>query len=381
MAIYHLNAKVISRTNGQSATAAAAYRAGDKIHDERTGLTFDYTRKQGVYTTEILAPNNAPNWVANRSQLWNAAELIERRSNSRTAREFDIALPVELTHPQKQELVREFVTENFVNNGLVADIAFHEIDSHNPHVHILITTRKINETGLTTKDRNLDRKDFLLGLRKSWEFHANQALERIGNSERIDHRTLSSQGLNRIPQIHLGANVAAMIKRGISTERGSEYNRIQMANQQIEALETQLATLDKTIEAEREVIEQSQADLNNLGTANTIIRVIRYLNPTPSQNWRIYDGNRYIFRASLDEQTLELHAKDGRGLILEKKDGKINGTVSNGDIEAMKAINAEITRRIAQREQEQQQQRRRRRGFSRWGKFRLNKLYSLFSHH
>ncbi len=91
MAIYHLNAKVISRSNGQSATEAAAYRAAEKIHDERTGETFDYTRKQGVYATEIIATDNAPHWVNNRSQLWNAAELIEKRCNSRTAREFDIA--------------------------------------------------------------------------------------------------------------------------------------------------------------------------------------------------------------------------------------------------------------------------------------------------
>ncbi len=250
MAIYHLNAKVISRSNGQSATSAAAYRAGEKIHDERTGLTFDYTRKKGVYATEIIAPENAPHWTGDRAQLWNAAELIEKRCNSRTAREFDIALPVELTHPQKQALVRGFVTENFVNKGLVADIAFHEIDTHNPHVHIMITTRAVDENGLGAKDRNLDRKDFLLKLRESWANHVNQALESIGIDQRVDHRTLEEQNINRIPQIHLGANVAAMMKRGIATERAEEYDRIQDANQEIETLETQLATLERSIEAE-----------------------------------------------------------------------------------------------------------------------------------
>ncbi len=251
MAIYHLNAKVISRTNGQSATEAAAYRAAEKIYDERTGLTFDYTRKKGVYATEILAPKNAPHWIGDRSQLWNAAELIEKRCNSRTAREFDIALPIELTPPQKQELVRGFATENFVNKGLVADIAFHDINSHNPHVHIMITTRVVDENGLGAKDRNLDRKDFLLKLRESWANHANQALESIGNSQRIDHRTLEEQNINRIPQIHLGANVAAMMKRGIVTERGEEYERIQEANQQIETLEKQLIAVEKNLETER----------------------------------------------------------------------------------------------------------------------------------
>ena len=227
MAIYHLNAKVISRSNGQSATEAAAYRAAEKIYDERTGETFNYTRKKGVYSTEILTPNNAPDWMLDRSSLWNAAELFEKRSNSRTAREFDIALPTELTHPQKQELVKNFVQDNIVNKGLVADLAFHDINTHNPHVHIMITTRTVDENGLGTKDRSLDKKDFLLKLRESWATYTNDALESIGSSEKIDHRTLEEQNITRIPQIHLGANVAAMMKRGIATERGDEYLEIQ----------------------------------------------------------------------------------------------------------------------------------------------------------
>lgn len=336
MAIYHLNAKVISRSNGQSATEAAAYRAGEKIHDERTGLTFDYTRKKGVYATEIIAPNNAPKWVRARSQLWNAAELIEKRKNSRTAREFDIALPVELTHHQKQELVREFVRENFVNQGLVADIAFHELNSHNPHVHIMITTRKVDENGLAVKDRNLDRKDFLLKLRESWQVHANQALESIGNSQRIDHRTLEEQGINRIPQIHLGANVAAMRQRGIVTERGEEYERIQVANQLLEA--------------------QLLADLHNLEAITTIIRLMRYLNPKPIKGWLQFEGQRYIWQVSTDEQTVELHAKDGRGLILRQKDGKVSSNLSDEDRQTMKEIDREINRQIAQRQQQLQQE-------------------------
>ena len=107
MAIYHLSAKVISRGKGKSATAAAAYRAGEKITDSLTGLTFDYSQRKGVYATEIIAPDHAPNWVNDRSQLWNKVELFETRRNSRLAREFDIALPVELRHDQKRELVRK----------------------------------------------------------------------------------------------------------------------------------------------------------------------------------------------------------------------------------------------------------------------------------
>jgi hypothetical protein len=106
MAIYHLRAKVISRAKGKSATASAAYQSAEKIKDERTGLTFDYTRKQGVDATEIIAPNPAPDWVNNRSALWNNAELFETRKNSRTAREIVLALPIELNLESNQELVR-----------------------------------------------------------------------------------------------------------------------------------------------------------------------------------------------------------------------------------------------------------------------------------
>jgi hypothetical protein len=247
MAIYHLNAKVISRGKGKSATAAAAYRAAEKIYDERTGLTFDYTRKYGVYATEIIAPNNAPDWVKEREKLWNEVELVETRSNSRVAREFDIALPVELDHLQKQELVRGFVREELVNLGLVADVAYHDIDTHNPHAHILLTTRKVDRVGFTTKERQCDLKDFLLGLRESWSEHTNRALERAGTSERIDHRSLSEQGVNRIPQIHLGANVAAMMDKGIATERGDEYLGIIAANQEIKELERILAVTEEEI--------------------------------------------------------------------------------------------------------------------------------------
>ena len=253
MAIYHLSAKVISRGKGKSATAAAAYRAGEKITDKRTGLTFDYSQRKGVYATEIIAPDHAPNWVGDRSRLWNSVELFETRRNSRLAREFDIALPVELSHDQKRELVRNFVKEQLVSRSLVVDLAFHDINSHNPHVHIMLTTRRIEAEGFGAKERDLDKKDFLFKLRESWSEIANRALERAGHSEKIDHRTLEEQGINRIPQIHLGADVAAMMKRGIATERGEEYLSISAANQQIKALSGQITAIERKIEVEKEV--------------------------------------------------------------------------------------------------------------------------------
>ncbi len=253
MAIYHYSVSIIGRSSGRCAPAAAAYRAGEKISDHRTGQTFDYTRKKGVDATVILAPESAPNWVNNREQLWNEVERVERRKDSQLAREIDVAIPSELSHSQKQELVKAFVTNQFVSQGMVADVAFHHLDSHNPHAHILLTMREISPNGFGKKNRDWNRKDLLKEQRSSWELIANRALERAGHSEKIDHRTLEEQGINRIPQIHLGADVAAMMKRGIATERGEEYLRREAANQKIKALSGQITATEREIEGLKEV--------------------------------------------------------------------------------------------------------------------------------
>ena len=124
MAIYHFSAKVISRAKGKSATASAAYRSAAKIVDRRTGLIFDYTRKKGVDYSLILTPPLAPAWMKKREELWNKVEEAERRKDSQLAREIEVSIPVELNDKEKLKLVRDFVTEQFVNKGMVADISF-----------------------------------------------------------------------------------------------------------------------------------------------------------------------------------------------------------------------------------------------------------------
>ena len=145
MAIYHLRASMISRSAGRSATGAAAYRAGELIHDARTGLDFDYRARSGVTHVEILAPAHAPAWVHDRAALWNRVEAAETRKNSQLAREVRVALPAELSHEQRVELVRDFCQRSFVDRGMVADIALHAPgltgDERNHHAHILLTTR------------------------------------------------------------------------------------------------------------------------------------------------------------------------------------------------------------------------------------------------
>lgn len=147
MAIYHCSIKIISRGKGKSAVAAAAYRSGENLTNEYDGITHDYTRKGGVVHTEILLPDHAPAEYADRAVLWNAVEKIEKAKNAQLAREIEIALPHELTREQGISLVREYVKEQFVSAGMCADIAIHDKQDGNPHAHILLTVRPLNENG------------------------------------------------------------------------------------------------------------------------------------------------------------------------------------------------------------------------------------------
>ena len=203
MAIYHLRATMISRSQGRSATAAIAYRVAERIEDRRTGLTFDYAARGGVDHTEILAPDHAPDWVRDRSELWNRVEESETRKNSQVAREVRVALPDELTHAQRVALVRDYAQAQFVDRGMVADIALHapgrEGDERNHHAHILLTTREIDAEGsvpgggFTTKNRDWNKVEVLEGWREAWARDSNAALERAGLEDRVDHRTLVAQ--------------------------------------------------------------------------------------------------------------------------------------------------------------------------------------------
>jgi len=253
LAIYHCSVKVISRSQGRSATGAAAYRSGEKITDERTGLVHDYTRKSGIDYADILAPIDAPSWVHDRSTLWNEVELIEKRKDSQVCREVEVALPVELTSEENQKLVRGFINNEFVQNGMVADLAIHHAKGENPHGHILLTTRTMSADGFGQKNRDWNKKELLETWRKSWETHTNLALEKAGHKQKIDHRTLEAQGIERIPQIHIGPKVCEMEKRGIRTDIGQKASDIFDANEKIISLQKHKEAIEheRTLDIEK----------------------------------------------------------------------------------------------------------------------------------
>ena len=147
MAIYHLEAKVVSRGAGRSAVAASAYLSCSRLYNDYDGIQHDYTKKQGLVWQEVLLPEYAPQEWQDREKLWNAVEEVETAKDSRLAREFVVALPIELSRTEQIELLQEFIREQFVSDGMCADAAIHDTDGHNPHAHILLTVRPLDEQG------------------------------------------------------------------------------------------------------------------------------------------------------------------------------------------------------------------------------------------
>ncbi len=203
MASYHLNVKTISRSQGRSATAAAAYRAAERIRCERYGIEHDYTRKGGVVDTQMFAPGDSDvaAWIEDREQLWNLVEARETRKNSVVAREWTVALPAELSPDQRRKLAHDFACTLVDRYGVIADVAIHaphrEGDERNHHAHILTTTRRVEGEGFGEKTRELDVKKTssveVSAMRRTWAELQNEALERAEVEGRVDHRSLEAQ--------------------------------------------------------------------------------------------------------------------------------------------------------------------------------------------
>jgi ATP-dependent exoDNAse (exonuclease V) alpha subunit len=321
MAIYHLSVKPVSRGGGRSATAAAAYRAAELVHDHTSGETFDYTRKRGVEHTEIVLPTSAArrdiNWARDREALWNEAERAENRSNSRVAREYEIALPHELTKAQRLVLVRGFASEIANRHGVAVDFAIHaphrEGDERNHHAHLLATTRVIEAGGLGEKatiewsDTNRRKAELeparkeIEAIRERWAALINEKLLEQGHEARVDHRSLAAQGIEREPTSHLGPAVAGMERRGIATEVGKRLGReaMEAAQQRLEraaeigrierearALSASILDLSGNIMAARQERDRTQSPFNEASPQPTPARSLDELQREGRERWR-----------------------------------------------------------------------------------------------
>lgn len=231
MAVFSWSMQIIGRSAGRSVVAAAAYRAGERLYDERSGQTHDYSRRSGVEHSEILFPKDSPGWALglDREGLWNAVEAAEKRKDAQTARELRIMIPRELPQDDRITVVRDYLRHSFVDRGMVADVSWHNKTASDgkeqPHAHVLLTLRPLAASGFGPKSRHdmvpdpsgrthPDGKPVLIEsnrdswnsakyferCREHWEVAANAALEKAGSAERIDRRSLLARGLARMPE-------------------------------------------------------------------------------------------------------------------------------------------------------------------------------------
>ena len=272
MAIYHAQFQVIGRSAGRSATAAAAYRAGESITDTRTGIVHDYSRKRGVDAAFILTPSDAPSWAADRAQLWNNVEQSEKRKDAQLCRELNVAIPIELPHADRIQLVEDYVQSTFVDQGMIADVCFHDLDTHNPHAHVMLTMRELDGEVFGKKNRDWNSKELLVEWREKWAVAANKQLQASGEQVSIDHRSLADQGIERLPGIKLGPAVSAMEKRGIRTERGDRLRRIHKINETLKNISRAIRALpsrtrNEFLEARTNLLDTLSAKGSLLGAA------------------------------------------------------------------------------------------------------------------
>ena len=234
MAIFHMSFSNISAGKGRSAIAGASYRSGEKLFDQKEGRSYFYARSV-MPESFILTPKNAPEWASDREKLWNEVERKDRRANSRYAKEFNVALPVELSEDEQKELLTKYVQENFVDEGMVADVAIHRDHPDNPHAHVMLTNRPFNPDGTWgikskkqyilddngnktytgtskyPKSRKIlmvdwDKKEKINQWRHNWAVSVNQVLEQKNIPDRISEKSFENQGIDEVPTQHEGIN-------------------------------------------------------------------------------------------------------------------------------------------------------------------------------
>ena len=279
MADFHFSVTQIKRSAGQSAIAAAAYRAGEKLFSKIYGEYSDYTRKRGIIETGILLPSFAPKEYENREKLWNAVEQAERHPKAQLAYSFDFSLQNEFSMKENLEIAREFIRKQFVDRGMIADYAVHLPDKGdavpNPHVHVLCPIRPLLPDGTWgAKQKRVYRLDdagnrlpdaasrpqfdavpttdwgsaeTLEHWREAWAETNNEHFAAHGLDARLDHRSYEKQGVEQIPTVHEGPKVREMERQGIRTEKGDRNRWIRQLNAMIRRLKTQLRELSDWI--------------------------------------------------------------------------------------------------------------------------------------
>ncbi|HEY3783564.1 MAG TPA: MobQ family relaxase [Fimbriimonadaceae bacterium] len=258
---YHLTVKMIGRSSGQAIVASAAYRAGEILRDERYGKTYDYSPRRGIHHKGILAPENAPDWALSRELLWNRVEARENRKDAQLAREFELALPHQISLKERSMMVETFIREQLIPHGMVVDYAIHAPnrrgDQRNWHAHLLTTLRPLEGGDLSAlKDRDACKPEMIHQWREAWAEIQNRTFERLdlrdetGNPLRVDHRSFLARGIDREPTQHMGVHATAMERKGEITDRGDQNRAITALNEnRIHRRVSQFVTRDEISDA------------------------------------------------------------------------------------------------------------------------------------
>lgn len=229
MAIYHLHVKVIGRKAGSSAVASAAYRSASRMRDERLDRVQDFSAKRGVVHSEVMLPDGAPEHLGDRERLWNDVEAFEVRKDAQLAREVEFAIPREMTQAQGIGLARDFARDQFVDQGMIADLNVHwdigEDGMPKPHAHVMLTMRSVDENGFGQKVRDWNRTEMVERWRERWAEHVNERLAELDIDARIDHRSLEAQGIGLEPQSQIGAPAQRIEGEGLDVADRAELHR------------------------------------------------------------------------------------------------------------------------------------------------------------
>ena len=305
MPVPHLNIRIVQRSKGSSAVAGAAYQAGEKLFSEYDQKNKDHRRKQKeVVYTEIMLPANAPPEYADRATLWNSAEEVEKQWNSQLARRFVIALPREVPLEMCPQMLKEYCEEHFVSKGMCCDIAIHDPapPGHNPHCHIMLTMRAIDENGKwmpkSRKVYDLDENGERIKLPSGrWKSHKENTVDwkLAGSPERVDMRSYARQGIDVIPTVHMGAAVSAMERKGIETNIGNLNRDIKSANSLMAAIRKTIKSLLEWIADVSEATKEALAEMREHNASPTLAGLLNeYLNVRKEErrDWSRYGQNK-----------------------------------------------------------------------------------------
>ena len=234
MAIYHFSAKVVSRANGSSAVASAAYRSASELHDDRLGRNHDFSNKAGVIHSEVMLPQGAPERLNDRTTLWNEVEAGEKRKDAQLAREVEFSIPREMNEKQGVALAQDFVKKQFVDRGMVADLNVHwdkaKDGTPKPHAHVMLAMRDVGPDGFGQKNRDWNSTELLKDWREAWSAHVNERMAELGLEGRIDHRSYEAQGIKLEPQHKIGPAASRRPEQGLEAERIEDHTRIAREN-------------------------------------------------------------------------------------------------------------------------------------------------------